>query len=128
MLSVVTPRIGFATGLEPEGLSRDPEVVRRYREDPYVEDRMSARFAAGLNQVVARVGSAAALVDRPVLLLHGAADPICAPQGSRSFHAGLDPAIASRSPIKLYPELRHEIFQEPEREEIWQEIFDWLKA
>lgn len=128
LLSVVAPRVGFATGLEPEGLSRDPEVVRRYCEDPYVEDRMSARFAAGLSQLVTRVGSAAALVDRPVLMLHGGADPICAPQGSRAFHAGLAPAIASDSPLKLYPELRHEIFQEPEREEIWQEMLDWLKA
>ena len=127
MLSVAAPRMGFATGLEPEGLSRDPEVVRRYREDPYVEDRMSARFAAGLNEAVARVGSAAALVDRPVLLLHGEADPICSPQGSRAFHAGLIPAVASRSPLRLYPELRHEIFQEPEREEIWQEILAWLE-
>jgi len=28
--------------------------------------------------------------------------------------------------LKLYPELRHEIFQEPERVEIWQEMLDWL--
>jgi alpha-beta hydrolase superfamily lysophospholipase len=127
VLSALAPRTGFATGLEPEGLSRDPEVIRRYREDPYVEDRMSARFAAGLDQVLARVRSSAALVGQPVMLLHGGADPICSPQGSRAFHAGLDPAIASRSPLKLYPELRHEIFQEPEREEIWQEILDWLE-
>jgi alpha-beta hydrolase superfamily lysophospholipase len=126
LLSLVAPRVGFATGLSPEGLSRDPEVVRRYCEDPYVEDRMSARFAAGLNRAVTRVRSAPALVDRPVLLLHGEADPICSPQGSRAFHAALDPEVASRSPLKLYPELRHEIFQEPERVEIWQEMLDWL--
>lgn len=126
LLSVFAPRIGFSTGLETDGLSRDPEVVRCYREDPYVTDRMSARFAAGLNQLVARVAGAAGHVERPVLLLHGEADPICAPSGSRAFHAGLAPGIAAQSPLRLYPELRHEIFQEPERETIWQEMLEWL--
>lgn len=126
LLSIVAPRVGLATGLEPEGLSRDPEVVRRYREDPYVEDRMSARFAAGLNQLVPRVVAAAGRVERPVLVLHGGADPICSPEGSRAFHSGLDSGIAARSPLRLYPELRHEIFQEPERQQVWQEMLEWL--
>ncbi|MCP4906256.1 MAG: alpha/beta hydrolase [bacterium] len=126
VLSVLAPRIGLTTGLDPTGLSRDPEVVRRYRDDPYVEDRMSTRFAAGLNQLVARVGAAAGRVERPMLILHGEADPICSPLGSQRFHAGLAFSLVDASALRIYPELRHEIFQEPEREEIWQEMLDWL--
>jgi alpha-beta hydrolase superfamily lysophospholipase len=126
ILSVLAPRVGLATGLDPDGLSRDPEVVRRYREDPYVKDRMSARFAAGLNQLVARVGPAAGRVERPILILHGEADPICSPLGSQRFHAGLTQRLAQTSALRIYPDLRHEIFQEPERKEIWQEMLDWL--
>ncbi len=126
VLSVLAPRVGFATGLDATGLSRDPEVVRCYLEDPYVKDRMSARFAAGLSQWVARVAPAAGRVERPVLILHGGADPICSPLGSQRFHAGLAPPLAEVSGLRIYPDLRHEIFQEPEREEIWQEMLDWL--
>jgi alpha-beta hydrolase superfamily lysophospholipase len=126
LLSVVAPRVGFATGLDPAGLSRDPEVIRRYCEDPYVKDRMSARFAAELNRFVARVGPSAGRVERPMLILHGEADPICPPSGSRGFHAGLTPSIAEVSALRVYPDLRHEIFQEPEREQIWLAMLDWL--
>jgi len=87
---------------------------------------MSVRFAAGLNQLVARVGAAAGRVERPILILHGEADPICSPIGSRKFYAGLAPPVAESSALRVYPELRHEIFQEPEREAIWQEMLDWL--
>lgn len=126
ILSAIVPRIGLSTGLDAEGLSRDPEVVRRYLDDPYVKDRMSARFAAGLAAMVERVAVAADRIERPVLILHGEADPICPVSGSRRFHAGLAPAVANRSRLSVYPGLRHEIFNEPEREDIWREVVDWL--
>ncbi len=82
-LSVVLPRIGTGTGLDAEGLSRDLEVVRRYREDPLVHDRMTTRFAAGMSQMMTRVAAADGRVERPILVLHGERDPIVAAQGSQ---------------------------------------------
>lgn len=128
LLSLVAPRAGFAIGLDPQGISRDPEVVRRYLEDPFVKDRMTARFAAGLEQGAGRVIAGAGRVERPILLLHGEQDPLTTPEGSRRFHAGLSPAIASQSGLRLYPELRHEIFNEPEREQVWTDMLTWLDA
>lgn len=127
-LSLLAPGVGLSTGLDPSGLSRDPEVVRRYLDDPFVEDRMSARFATGLFETVARVGSAAGRIERPILLMHGEADPICPVAGSRQFHANLSPEIAGRSGLSVYPALRHEIWNEPERAAIWQDMLDWLDA
>ncbi len=126
LLSRLAPRLGLAAGLDVEGLSRDPEVVRRYLEDPYVKDRMSARFAAGLFSMVSRVRDAAGQIERPILVLHGEADPICSAEGSRRFHAGLDREIAKQSGLSVYPGLRHEIFNEPEREQVWQDMLAWL--
>lgn len=126
VLSRVVPRLGTSAGLETEAISRDPEVVRRYREDPYVEDRMTVRFAAGLNGMVDRVIPAAGRVERPVLVLHGEEDRLTDPGGSVAFHAGLPGPVAAESALKLYPGLRHEIFNEPEREQVWQDMLDWL--
>jgi len=128
LLSLVAPRLGLSTGLDPQGLSRDPEVVRRYGEDPLVKDRMTARFAAGLFDMVARVRDAADRVERPILILHGEADPICPAEGSRRFHAGLSPEVARQSRLSVYPGLRHEIFNEPERMRIFGEVLDWVAA
>jgi len=126
LLSVVAPRLGLSTGLDAHGLSRDPEVVRRYLADPLVKDRMSARFADGLFATVSRVREAAGQIERPILIQHGEVDPICPAAGSRRFHAGLLPAIAERSRLSVYPGLRHEIWNEPERVAIWRDVLDWI--
>ena len=126
LLSFVVPKLGLSVGLDSELISRDPEVVRRYREDPYVKDRITARFASGMTKMVARMASAAGRVERPVLIMHGAQDQLSQPQGSVGFHAGLAPPVASTSLLKLYPGLRHEIFNEPEREQVWQDMLAWL--
>jgi alpha-beta hydrolase superfamily lysophospholipase len=126
LLAPLGPRVGLSVGLDATGLSRDPEVVRRYEEDPLVKDRMSARFAAGMLAMVEAVSAASDRVAAPMLLLHGAEDRMCPPEGSRRFHAGLSPKIAAASDLKIYPELRHEIFQEPERVLVWQDLLDWL--
>ena len=46
--------------------------------------------------------------------------------GSRLLHAGLREDVSKQSALQIYPELRHEIFQEPEREQVWADILDWL--
>jgi len=125
-LSTLAPRIGLSVGLDPVGLSRDPDVVRRYREDPFVKDRMTARFAAGLNRLVQQVGVSAERVERPMMVLHGGDDPISAVQGSRDFYAGLAKPVRDQSCLRVYPGLRHEIFNEPERAQVWQDVLSWI--
>jgi len=128
MLATFAPRVAMSTGLELEGLSRDREVIRRYEEDPFVKDRMSVRFAAGLSSMVSAVRVAANQVERPMLILHGGADSISPAAGSRDFYAGLTDEIEGRSTLQIYPELRHEIFQEPERQQVWTDMLEWLDS
>ncbi len=120
----VLPRLSLEAGLDLEGLSRDPEVVRRYREDPLVHGRVSAAMGAGMMEMQTRMRESARNVDRPVLLLHGEADPLCLVQGSRNFFAALPKGVA-QSELRIYPGLKHEIFNEPEKKQIWAEILEW---
>jgi alpha-beta hydrolase superfamily lysophospholipase len=92
LLRSVAPRLRLQSGLDVQGLSRDPAVVRAYLEDP--------------------------LVDRE-------ADPICPVQGSRSFQARVR-APASR--LRTYAKLRHEIFNEPEHEDVFEDILEWIRG
>lgn len=128
MIAPFAPRVALSTGLDLQGLSRDPEVIRRYVRDPFVKDRMSVRFAAGMSSMVSAVRGAADRIERPILILHGGADPISPPAGSRLLYAGLTEKVAEKSAIQIYPELRHEIFQEPEREQVWQDMLRWLES
>ncbi len=118
------PRLAFGSGLDPQGLSRDPEVVRRYLEDPLIHRSMTASLGAELLAAAPRTAARAGQVGVPLLMLHGGADPLCAAGGSRSFRAGVKSA---GSALHIYPELRHEIFNEPEREAVWQDVLTWLE-
>ncbi len=123
MLRRVAPRLRMAAGLEPDALSRDPEVVRGYVEDPLVFRRVTVSLATELLAAVTRTAGGAFQVQVPMLLLHGESDRICPARGSRIFHGQL------RGPghrLRVYPQLRHEIFNEPEQEQVLEDLFEWL--
>ena len=58
-LSKVLPWIPLSNELDSSMISRDPEVVRAYLEDPLVLDTMTMRFAAELMSAVERAGAKA---------------------------------------------------------------------
>lgn len=120
----IAPRLAIGSGIDPQGLSRDPEVVRRYLADPLIFRTMTTSLGCELLAAAPRTAALAGEVEVPVLLLHGEADPICPVEGSRAFHAGLR---APGAALRTYAELRHEIFNEPEREAVWQDVLHWLE-
>ena len=120
----VLPRLSIGSGIDPGGLSRDPLVVRRYLADPLIVRTMTTSLGAELLAAAPRTAARAGDVALPLLLLHGEADPICPVEGSRAFYAGLR---APGSALRVYPALRHEIFNEPEREAVWQDLLSWLE-
>lgn len=126
LLRRVLPRLSMEAGLDSAGLSRDPEVVRRYLEDPLVHGRISAAMAAGMLDAQIRTAASANLVSVPMLLLHGESDPLCLVEGSRAFFEGLPRQRVAGSRLRTYPGLRHEIFNEPEKLQIYQDLLDWL--
>ncbi len=119
------PHLRISTGVDPSGLSRDPDVARRYVEDPLVSKTLTTSLAAELVAAIERIGAGGGGVQVPVLLLHGADDPLCSVEGSRAFHASLD---VPGSALRVYPSLLHEIFNEPEHETLFQDVLNWLQA
>src|SRR5262249_53550236 len=101
----------------------DPEVGRAYLADPLVLRRMSLGFGAAFLGAQAETLAAAPRVAVPMLILHGADDPLCPAEGSRRFFAGLR---RSESALRIYPGLRHEILNEPEREAVLGDLLEWM--
>jgi acylglycerol lipase len=105
-------------------LSRDPKVVEAYLSDPLVytgppPERRSA--LSGLrSQLPDRVGE----IRLPILIMAGAASPLG--DGPRS--QALFEDVGSKDKIlKLYPELMHEIFNEPEHPAVFADMEAWLE-
>lgn len=122
------PTLSLEAGLDVNGLSRDPEVVRAYQADPLVHGRATAAFGASMTETIDQARRGAARVRQPMLLLHGADDPLCDPEGSRRFFEGLPHGTVAGSMIRIYPNLRHEIFNEPEREDVYEDMRAWIDA
>ncbi len=120
----LAPRLRLGAGIDSSDLTRDTKVACAYDDDPLVFKRATVSFAAEAMAAIARIGGAGNLVQVPLLMLHGEADRVCPPRGSRAFHGQL------RGPghrLRVYPKLRHEIFNEPEQEQVFEDVLDWAQ-
>jgi alpha-beta hydrolase superfamily lysophospholipase len=122
-LGRMAPRLRMSAGLDLTGLSRDEGVLRRYLADPLVERTMTASLGAALLAAGAETRARAAEIRVPVLLMHGKQDTLCPVAVSEEFAARL---TSAGSGLRVYPELRHEIFNEPEREQVFADAWDWV--
>lgn len=113
LVALVAPRASFRTGLNPDFLSRDPEVVLQYRNDPLVHDRISARLGKSLIDVGEACTRESAKCDRPLLVYHGAADRIADIRGTRRFVDNADPTRVEYHEIEGF---YHEPHNEPPNE------------
>jgi alpha-beta hydrolase superfamily lysophospholipase len=124
LLSKFIPGLGVLK-LDAAGVSRDPSVVEDYQYDPLVfHGKMSARSVAELFAAMQRIQASAAEITLPLLLLHGGDDAMTSPSGSQFLY---DNVGSEDKTLKIYPGLYHEIFNEPEREEVLGDLLDWCE-
>ena len=123
LLSKIAPKAGVLA-LDASAISRDPAVVENYRQDPLVHTgKISARLAAEIFASMAQLSARASDIALPILLMHGGADTLTAPQGSSLL---FDAVASTDKTLRFYEGLFHEIFNEPERETVIHEMIEWL--
>jgi acylglycerol lipase len=125
VLSTLTPRLPVVA-IDASLVSRDAEVVKAYVEDPLVYHgklpvRTVTELAAAIDAFPAEVGQ----ITVPTLIMYGTADGLCPPAGS----VMLDERIgASDKTLKAYEGLHHEILNEPEQDQVMDDLCAWLGA
>ena len=122
---VATPAGGFPNGLDIDGISRDPEVVRAYRTDPLVHDRISPRTYFAFNEARQRCRREIRTLQVPTLMLQGMADRVVDPRGALEA-AGAAPHGMIRF-VTLHDAF-HEVFNDPGREAVIRDLAAWLDA
>jgi alpha-beta hydrolase superfamily lysophospholipase len=85
LLSRVWPTLSLGSGLDPTRISRDPEVVRAYVDDPLVHSKGTPRLGAETQRVAAWVQDHATEWKLPLLIVHGADDRLAPAVFSREF-------------------------------------------
>ena len=123
LMSRVWPGLALASDLDTSQLTKDQEVVRAYEEDPLIFQKARARWftetLTAQDQALAQAGR----IRLPCLVMHGADDGIANPAVTEDFFARCD---AEDKTLKLYAGLRHEIFNEVEREQVFADVAAWL--
>ena len=60
----------------------------------------------------------------PLLLMHGTADELAYPRGSQEFAA----KVPENYTMKLWEGLSHELHNEPEKEQVFEYLINWLET
>jgi alpha-beta hydrolase superfamily lysophospholipase len=108
--------------LNTGNLSRDPAVVDKYETDPLVHDRISAGLFFGIYKNGLWAFEHAAEFPLPLLLMHGGDDQIISAQACQEFAARANGEVT----FKLWDGLYHEIHNEPEQQQVFAYMLDWL--
>jgi acylglycerol lipase len=125
LLSAIAPTLPLIS-IDSTLVSRDPAVVSSYISDPLVHHgklpaRTVAELAAAVDSFPARVSA----ITVPTLILYGTADRLCPPAGSVMLGERIGAAAKT---VTAYEGLFHEILNEPERDQVLDEICAWLAS
>lgn len=120
MIGRIVPKLSVPSAIKGDQLSRDPAVGEAYFADPLVHRATTARFGAALFDAMDQVNETAASISVPVLVLHGGSDTIVPPQSTARL------AELPNFERRLYPSLRHELFNEPEGPDLVAEVVAWV--
>ena len=117
------PGVHVKSVLPPEFISRDPDTVKAYVDDPLTYDVITPRLAEQMYTYLDLGFSKAGNISIPVLIQCGSADT------SFSGQEELYNAMASNDKtIKIYEGLKHEVYNELEedRKLVLKDLHNWL--
>lgn len=126
-LAGIFPSITQNNELDVNYLSRDPEVVRKYVADPLVHDRISLALASTMLKQADVLNTWVGKFPVPLLLLHGTADQLTSPYATEAFFQR-NRHENDQMQLKLYRDFYHEIHNEPQRMNEFQDILTWINA
>jgi acylglycerol lipase len=122
VLHKVRPALPQPSGIDITAVSRDPAVVQAYRDNPLIHDKISLRVYFSCADAGLWALDRAAEFSLPLLLMHGGADRLTSVAASREFAA----KIKDGCTYKEWDGLFHEIHNEPEQQQVFAYMIDWL--
>ena len=123
VISKIFPKLPAAK-LAQNMISKDVIVRDRYQADPLIyKGKVRARKGYETMKCMEYILDKFDRIKLPVLVMHGADDKITDPIGSQTLYDGIS---SSDKILKYYDGLYHEIFNEPERDEVINDTLNWI--
>ena len=118
------PSLTMNNGIDINGISRNLQVIEDYVNDPLNHDQVSVQLGLDIisSGIYALENSKDIAV--PMLVFHGKKDRLT------SYNSSEKLVENSRSNVKFigFKDAYHEIHNEPEKEELLRNIFDWINS
>jgi len=112
-------------------LSRDPQEVDRYISDPLCGFRCTNQFwldmLGGLQQISKRSNLAQIDKSLPILIMGGECDPVSDGKRLKDLADALTGTDHHAVALKIYPQARHEILNETNRQAVTHDLLAWLE-
>ncbi len=125
IMSRIAPKMGVIE-LDVNGISRDPQVVAAYINDPLVfHGKTPARLGSEMLSAMQRITAEAGQITLPFILVQGSEDRLVDPAGAQMLY---DQASSDDKTLKIYDGLYHEVFNEPERGQALKDVEIWLEG
>ena len=110
--------------VDAKSISRDPEVVKAYIDDPLVySGKLKAAMGNALLGIGPEIMSRASGLTLPTLILHGDADGIADCEGSKELFEAVSCADKE---LELYPNSYHEILNDLDQTKVLADMTAWL--
>lgn len=119
----LAPDFALPSRLDAHLVSHDPQVERDYRSDPLVHDLVTARLVRAIVDGGTQVRRQASQWSVPTLLMWAGADKLVAPSGSAEFAAKAPGTVVESH---CFEHDFHEVFNEPDKEQVFARLRDWL--
>jgi len=124
VISALLPKLK-TTKIDSQYLSRDPKVLEDIDNDPMIyHEGMKARIGSEIVRSMIEIRKQYSSFNFPVLIMHGSADKIADPQGSQWM---FDEISSEDKTLKILNGLYHDILHEPEKDEVFRKIIEWIK-
>ncbi|PQJ77083.1 alpha/beta hydrolase [Polaribacter glomeratus] len=123
ILQKIAPSITMGNELDASDISREKIEVEKYINDPLVHDKISPNFSLTFIETGQWAIENANKLKTPMLLLHGTGDKIIDYKGTQEFANNSDKAT-----LKLYEGGYHELQNDLCKEEMLQDVVNWLNS
>ena len=124
IVSKIFPKISVDTKLNPDFISTDKEVVKKYVNDPLVQGKMSAAAGIGVIDAANFLDTFNGTIAMPLLIIHGTEDKLISYDAAKAFAARVKGDVTFKSFEGMY----HETHNEPHKLEVFYFLLGWINS
>ena len=125
VLTYLAPKLALDDEIKNSMVSRDPAHWEKMDKDHLHHHQISSRMFLGAQEAIEFVQARADKLKIPLLLQMPYRDEVVSSPASQSF---FERVASAGKMLKIYPERKHEIFFDLEREQVFADFQAWIRS